>query len=253
MENVIDKPHFVTSAPSILLRNFINHYWLSLNNIQATHVVLPDGAVDIVIRLSGSSSQSLVYGTVTTATEISLKQNSHYLGIRFQPGQSRHFIKATAHELTNGCEPVDQLLSFSLKNVPDDITQQNIFALLDQLMIEHLNKQSPARSRIDEAIKFIELTHGIGSVNEATSIFGKSRRQLERVFLETVGVSVKSFSSIARFHHAAALLSQQFSSLADIAIDAGYSDQSHMTHEFSRIAKISPAKLAYRDVVFLQD
>lgn len=253
MNTAINKPQFLSAAPSILLSNFVNHYWLSLNNIDLTHVVLPDGAVDIVINLTSASAHSLVYGTVTTATEIALKQNSHYLGIGFKPGQSRHFIKVAAYELTHSCAPVDQLLSFSLKNIPENITHRNIFAQLDQLLIKHLSKQSPTRSRIDEVIKFIETTHGSGNMDEATSIFGRSQRQLERVFLETVGVSAKSFSSITRFHHATTLLSERLLSLADIAIDAGYSDQSHMTHEFSRIAKISPARLACRNVVFLQD
>ena len=71
--------------------------------------------------------------------------------------------------------------------------------------------------------------------------------------VETVGVSPKFFCSITRFRHAARLLQRASASLAGVAFESGYSDQSHMSHEFKRLADSSPAAYARGDVAFLQD
>lgn len=115
-----------TFAPSAPLRDFVSHYWLSFDNPDLTYPVLPDGAVDLVFQACGASAQSLIYGTTTTRTDISLARHSHYLGIRFRPGQSRHFMKAAAQELTDGCESAQGLLSFSLDGVSEKLAERRV-------------------------------------------------------------------------------------------------------------------------------
>lgn len=91
-------------------------------------------------------------------------------------------------------------------------------------------------------------------MREVAAAFGKSPRQLERLFLETVGVPFKFFSMITRFNRTAHLIaSQPQRALAEVAIEAGYADQSHMTRDFMRLAGISPGKLARDNVAFPQD
>jgi AraC-like DNA-binding protein len=242
-----------TAAPSLLLRNFVSHYWLSLDNTDLTHAALPDGAVDLVVSTHGSSTRSWVYGTTTTRTDIGLEPNNHYLGVRFKPGQSRHFINAATYELTDRCEPAGGLIHFSLDQLSENIANQDVFTLLNNALETYLAKRQPVRTKIDDVINLIESMHGNIRIDDAASVFDRSRRQLERVFLETVGVSAKLFSSITRFHHAAALIAQRSSTLVDVAAEAGYTDQSHMTHDFQRMARVSPAMYARRHVVFLQD
>lgn len=242
----------ISACPSRPLRRFISHYWLSLDNTDSTHTVLPDGAIDIVIEYRGSSVQSLAYGTSTSSAVVALEKSSHYLGIRFKPGQGRHFIKAAAKELTDHCEPTEGLLSFSLGGVLDAVASPRVFARLDAILENHAAILQPAPAGVDEVIAMIENGHGTVAVEEAAAAFGKSRRQLERVFLETVGISPKLFSAIVRFRHAATLV-QRSTSLAAVAFEAGYFDQSHMSHEFRRLAGVSPAMLARGNVAFLQD
>ena len=244
---------FVTAPPSRPLRAFISHYWLSLDNRDATHTVLPDGTVDLVVSRFPASARSWVYGSATSRIGLALEQRCHYLGVRFKPGQSRHFIDAAADELTDRCEPAEGLLLFPFDGVPESVVNEDIFACLNTLFEHHLAGREPAPSGIDRVVALIEATHGTTRIDEAAASFGKSRRQFERVFLETVGVSAKFFSSVTRFRRAAALMQRPFVSLADIAFESGYSDQSHMSHEFRRLANVSPATYARSRVAFLQD
>lgn len=158
------------SLPSAPLRDFVGHYWLSLDNRTPTFAALPDGAVDLVIEVRGSSGVGWVYGTTTTRTEVILGQGSHYLGIRFRPGCSRHFLAAAAHELTDACEPARGLILFGLGNVPERIGRGDVFERLDDVLERHVARRQPARARIDAA----------------AACFGRSRRQFERAFLSTV-------------------------------------------------------------------
>jgi AraC-like DNA-binding protein len=241
------------SRPSTPLLPFVSHYWLSLHSTESRHAVLPDGAVDLVIEVRGASGVDLVYGTTTTRTDVAVEPGSHYLGVRFRPGQSRHFVGAPARELTDASESARGLLLFGLDDVPERITDRDVFARLDAVLQRHVARRQPARARIDDVIASIEAAHGTARIDEAAALFGKSRRQFERAFLETVGVTAKLFAQIARFHHASDLLARSSLSLADIAAESGYSDQSHMNHAFNRLARTSPAACARGDVAFLQD
>lgn len=243
----------VRAPPSFLLREYVSHYWLCRHNSDRTHEVLPDGCVDVVVSVSGSSARSAVYGTTTTRREVPVEVGSHYLGIRFKPGRSRHFLAASAIELTDRCEGAAGLLELALDEVPEKVSDDCVFSTLDAVLERHVLKHPPARSGIDHVIDSIETAHGMLRIKTLAAMLGKSTRQLERVFLETVGITPKLFSRIVRFRRASALVSSSPSSLADIAAEAGYSDQSHMSNEFRLLGDISPAVFGRRDVVFLQD
>ena len=252
-EMVHANQRYVTYSPSARLREFVSHYWLSLDNPDVTYTALPDGAVDLVVHVDGRTARSWVYGTTTLPTDISLQQHSHYLGIRFRPGQSRHFINAMAHELTDRHEAANHVLRFSLDEVPERLGSGDVTAALDRHLENHLAKWQPTRNRIDDVIDYIECFHGARKVSDAAAVFGRSRRQFERVFLETVGVSAKFFSRIMRVCHAAALIAASSRrSLAEVAAHTGYADQSHMNHDFRELTRISPGRLGH-DVAFLQD
>ncbi|MGF1567100.1 MAG: DUF6597 domain-containing transcriptional factor [Nodosilinea sp.] len=240
--------------PSPALRGVVNHYWLCPNNSSSAYVALPDGAIDIAFKVDHNSINSWVYGTTTTRVDIPLNQQCHYFGIRFRPGQSRHFIQASAYELTNTYEATQGLLKFSLEPLTEAVLMGNIVQHFNRVLEAHLAWLSTSLQPIDQAIHLIEAAHGAVSMDEAAAVFGQSHRQFERVFLETVGVSAKTFAKIIRFQHTTKrLVSQGQLSLAHIAAELNYSDQSHMSHDFKRLAGLSPRQFLQAHVAFLQD
>ncbi len=255
MHDTFAKPQFFLKRPSTCLTPYVSHFWLSLNNQATEHIILPDGAVDIVIKIKGSNALTSVYGTTTQATAIALDQHCHYLGIRFAPGQSRHFLHASASDVTDRCESGQHLLQFSLKDIFDRTINASVFNRLDQVLLAHLSGVSPTRTRLDNAIAMIQHSNGQVSMELAADVFCRSLRQFERSFQTTVGVSPKFFSQIVRFQHAIAAAEQSTStfSLSDLAVMAGYADQSHMTHAFQRMASQSPKQFLRKNVAFLQD
>ena len=254
----LSKPANLTvAAPVTALRGYVSHYWFSPCCPDNLFMALPDGAVDVVLQISPTDIQSWVYGTPTYRIDIPLNQDCHYVGIRFQPGQSRHFMKPSAHDLTNTSVAAREALHFSMNSVLDTLPKQSstrIKQQLDQLLAQHLWHCSPKHQAIDNAIRCIQASRGTVVIRDVADDFGRSRRHFERIFLETVGIPAKTFAKIIRFHHAVRLMARsQRLPLSQIAAELNYADQSHMTHDFKNLAGVSPTRFDDTHVAFLQD
>lgn len=249
--NAISVPYRI-GRPAAPLRHYISHYWLSLNNTDTTYAILPDGTVDMVATLGNSAHRVDVFGTTTLRTELTLEVGGHYLGIRFKPGQSRHFVAARGTDITDRFQPAADLTSIDILGAAEFATIEGMFAYLDSELMTHLKRHPPRYAKIDQAIQYIESTQGTAKIAEVADLYGKSRRQFERNFLAAVGVPAKLFAEIMRFQHASLLLSHTTMPLAQLAAELGYTDQSHMTHEFVRFYGQPPARTREHDA-FLQD
>jgi AraC-like DNA-binding protein len=89
---------------------------------------------------------------------------------------------------------------------------------------------------------------------------GWSRRHLTERFRAQLGISPKAYARVLRFQHAHALLMEprRGRTLADVAMDAGYYDQSHLTRDFAALAGMTPGSYAANaeagpEVRFVQD
>ncbi len=66
---------------------------------------------------------------------------------------------------------------------------------------------------------------------------------LAKCFRRAFGLSVGQYARLQRMRHAARLLIDTDDSLAEVAYDTGFFDQSHLTNSFQQIAGFSPAEL----------
>jgi AraC family transcriptional regulator len=66
---------------------------------------------------------------------------------------------------------------------------------------------------------------------------------VSRMFKQHLGVTVSQYQRQLRLQRVTRALLESDESLADLAEDHGFADQSHMTREFSRVTNWSPAKL----------
>lgn len=240
------------SLPAIPLRAYISHYWLSLDNTDDTYSIWPDGTIDVVVTVGATDLRTEIFGSTTSRADLPLAIGSHYLGIRFRPGQSRHFLDIPASALTDCVQPVDGAFFLDASEVAELISMNGLFARLDTILLGHLRRRPPHHSQMDDVIRHIETTRGSLRISQLVDMYGRSSRQFERQFLAVVGLPAKLFAEINRFQHAATLLAHTTLPLAQIASELGYADQSHLTHEFSRFSEMPPSRLR-QHVAFLQD
>lgn len=241
----------IVQRPAPALRPFVEHYWLSLHNPAHVHRVVPDGRVDAVIEVNEADWQGWAYGSTTRPTALPCTPGCHYLGIRFRPGQSRHFLRASAHELTDRREDLRQLLRVPAEALAALAGRGDALAEIDRRLAAVLHDAPPQAHHADLMVRDIEAAQGALRLGELAARLGRSPRRLQRLFLEAVGVTPKFFSLITRARRAAQLMATPGRpSLADVAAQAGYADQSHMTRDFTRLAGASPARW---QAAFLQD
>src|SRR5690606_19821593 len=76
---------------------------------------------------------------------------------------------------------------------------------------------------------------------------GTGLRQMQRQFKRWAGQSQRELQLYVRAERAFALVQQQENPVwSDVALQAGYSDQSHFGREVKRISGFSPAQFAQR-------
>ena len=76
-------------------------------------------------------------------------------------------------------------------------------------------------------------------VGEVAGELGVSSRQLQRRVSDAVGYGPKTLQRVLRFRRLQAL---PVAPLVELALDAGYADQAHMTAEVTRLAGMPPVR-----------
>jgi len=81
------------------------------------------------------------------------------------------------------------------------------------------------------------------SLSELATVVDRSPSQIVRAFRRWRGISLGSFARRLRAEHARRALLETNASLSEISLEAGYSDQSHMTRELSLYLGCTPGRL----------
>ncbi len=111
---------------------------------------------------------------------------------------------------------------------------------VEQYLIKKLNLDKQ-NNNVMNAIYRILVSKGTSNISELTGFTGVSQRQLERLFLEYVGVSPKKLSCLVRYQYLwqDILFNGNFN-FQDGVFKYGYTDQSHLINDFRKYHTMSP-------------
>jgi AraC-like DNA-binding protein len=195
--------------------------------------VVPDACVDLIWlgeRLS-------IAGPDITARVVTLAPGSRLVGVRLRPGTAGPVLGLPASELRDASP-----------DAADVLGRDVAAALLDELAAgsdPHAVLRRAMRLRgvaePDPLVRaaVIALGRPRARVGEVAGELGVSGRQLQRRVCDAVGYGPKTLARVLRFRRLQALAPAP---LAELALDAGYADQAHMTAEVTRLAGISPVR-----------
>ena len=176
-----------------------------------------------------------------------LETNSNLIGIRFKAENFGFLSRVPLIETKN--------LSINLSEIfskPDlaNLSQINKFEtsidkvkFLEAIVLTKLTKNYEKQDLLVLSVaKYIRLIKGNINVQDLARLYNLSLRQLERRFKKNIGLTIKEFSSIIRFNitkRKIKNLTKQ--SLLEIAVEVGFFDHAHMTHEFKRLSGENPS------------
>jgi len=96
-------------------------------------------------------------------------------------------------------------------------------------------------------VKIIEANRSEVRISEVAAAVNLSVRQLERRFRCSTGLSPKQYARARRIRATAInMLEETEVNMASRALEMGFTDQSHLTHEFSTLTGRSPNSFAKR-------
>lgn len=268
MKNDTDQPatvpQYVEYTPPPELQGPVECFWSRVSPDATgefgsdSHLVLPDGCIDIVFNCSGQAIRggspflparpdpSLVVGTMTRPLAVNTTGPVHFVGVRFKPGKAHQFLGVSAHEVTDISVALDDVwgkdAEFLKESILDlSLPNRQILALEQELSRRALRLDVCDRN-LERLVAFIEHNRGAVSVESLASLAGLSRQHLARKFDHYIGVSPKIFCRIVRFRGVLALKRERTLDWTSLALDLGYFDQAHMIRDFKEFTGTSPMK-----------
>jgi len=233
---------FQRYAPPPEIRNFVESIWTfeaSRSGQELKDHILPDVGSEIICRMDVRSGV-FIRGAKLLLEEIAIEGPACYMGARLRPGIGPQLFKVAAKDMF-GSRLALADLGFSTIIHPGKSGRQTFTrALLDLFRQRNLADGTKIALR---AADVISGNHGRISADAVASALGCSTRHLHREMLAVIGMGPKTVARIARIRRAITLLRLSDQPLAQVAYEAGYSDQAHMTREFSVLKAPSPARL----------
>ena len=235
--------------PSPDLAPFVDYYWIVRWDLrgQPPHeqAVLPHPTV----HLTFEPERTAIYGVVTRLFVRRIEGEGAALGVRFRPGGFRPFWPEPIARLTGQIVAADQLLGSAGEQArqvvvtgPDDaVLVDRVQALLDSIR----PTRDPVAEEVAAMVARIVADPALRRVDELAATLGLPVRRLQRLFADYVGVSPKWVMRRARLHEAA-LRAEQGGPVdwAALASDLGYSDQAHLTRDFTATIGEPPGRYA---------
>lgn len=244
----------------VRLGDFVDCFWTVRGAAGAEsppNRILPDNCIDVIFDLADPAGGPRIVGTMLEAAVIHYDAPVDLFGVRFRPGAAPLFLGVAANELTASIVAADAI--WSRTQSVDDMLRSSApeqrVAVLEGWLADRLRPR-PHADRARAAMAVIAQSRGAISLASLCTLLAVSNRTLLRAFETSVGVGPKVAMRVARLHAAARMLERNANmSIAQIALECGYSDQPHLTHDFVALAGLAPN--AYREeqrlVRFLQE
>lgn len=195
--------------------------------------IVPDACVDLI----WSGERLTIAGPDTRARLVALAPGARMVGVRLRPGVAGALLGLPAGELRD-VSP----------DAADVLGHDQAEALLDALGAgedPHVILLAAAERRLEAGpdplvrAAVAALDRPRARVEAVAAELGLSARQLQRRVGDAVGYGPKTLARVLRFRRLQALPPAP---LVELALEAGYADQAHMTAEVTHLAGMPPVR-----------
>ncbi len=239
----------------------IEAVWASIADHSGDYRVLPDGRCDIILRFHAMARPIRDIAVVVTAPttkhyDVPVEPGFGFAGIRLRPGYFQCVLGFRPGDLRgealvgkaaiSACPPLAELCTEA--DTPDALPARLI------AFVRSRNEQGHALPSLQtrQILGAFHASSGRLPVREIAQMHNLSQRSVQRIVQDATGLPPKSYAQILRFHRALRLLRDHRLTPSEAAHEAGYVDQSHMTHALRRFGSLSPARLTDVTLVTLR-
>jgi AraC-like DNA-binding protein len=194
---------------------------------------LREGTIDLIGPHHGPRVDNLAPGAMV-------------IGVRLHPGAAA-ILGTPADEITDRQVPLEAFWGRAAGRLADQLAEKESSEEMTSLLAAAFKRQARSSSAADplaaELVGALQ-RDSTGRIDEIARDLFVSPRQLRRRCLHALGYGPKTLQRLLRFQRYLALSQlHRDVGIASLAIEAGYADQSHLTHEAVQLAGVPPAKL----------
>jgi len=245
---------YVETPAHFPLDQFVRCFWfLKADSAESSRPqkILPDGCMEIVIHIgtpfrrirnnaSRTQDGAFLVGQLTECFVLENNSSANVMGVRFKPAGTATFMPFALSEIQNEEITLESLWGRAGRSLQDAVIHAKSDAdrirVIERFLMGRLQPER-VDPRLGEAVRLIEHHRGRITVSDISASVGWSLRQLERQFLNRIGIGPKALIRTLRFQTLLQLaLSGTTPNWASFAIDCGFFDQAHLIHEFKRFA-----------------
>ncbi|MFJ2958301.1 helix-turn-helix domain-containing protein [Streptomyces sp. NPDC087270] len=200
--------------------------------------VLPDGCMDLIWH----DGTLLVAGPDTAAHAAHDRPGAAYAGLRFAPGAGPGLLGVPAREMRDLRVPLADLWPGARARQLAERAGDDPVAVLEQWVSRRTREVGPA----DPLPRRVAGALAAGrTVAEVAGRTGLGERQLRRRCEAAFGYGPKTLARILRLQRALEL-ARAGTPFADVAAEAGYADQPHLSREVRALAGVPLGELVRR-------
>jgi AraC-like DNA-binding protein len=231
--------------------------------------IVPDGCFELIVHLGEPFVEHAVHARESSATSavpraqdrallaatlrrtvvVAASGEVDVIGVRFHPARAYPFLAVAPAEVVDTVAPAIDVMARELSTLParlEPAASETLFTAVENALMARLGRVGSDR-RFDRLASALTAADG-AAVASLAGAAGISLRQFERLFKSRAGVSAKTLQRVVRFHRVASRLLDEDDApdLATLALDEGFFDQAHMSHEFRALAEVSPSRYLER-------
>jgi AraC-like DNA-binding protein len=234
-------------TPAAGLMHCIAHYWVVSWDLRGhkPHVqeTLPHPNVHIVFE----RGNSMVGGVFTEKFSRVLEGRSQVFGIKFKPGGFRPFLKAPVSSLANRMVPVNSIFGKDADALEEVLLsasdEDEMIAAANEFFVLRAPEPDKTVQLAGDLVERILREPDIKTVDDLAERSGISKRSLQRIFNEYVGINPKWVIRRYRLHELVERLdSGAQMDWAQLALELGYFDQAHLINDFKSIVGRTPVQ-----------
>lgn len=220
--------------------------------------IVPDGCIEMCFILGDDikryiseteftiQPRAMIIGQITTPYYVQPTGYVNSFSVRFYPYGFANFIQTPIQELADRDTPLEEVFDkHSAKTLETAIiealsTQERI-EIAESFLKNRLQESTVRDQIVKSTIDVLYQTNGKASINSILKDDLHKRRNLERNFSKSVGISPKQLGKIIRLQAALnSLLNQKDETLTQIAYESEYYDQAHFIKDFKEFTGVNP-------------
>lgn len=252
--------NYQTFEPNNKLMILIKCYWALESPKEETsekQTIVPDGCMEMIFHYGNLYRQytengksiiqprCFVIGQLTRPLEIEPTGETGIFSVRFHPNGFLPFATVPIKEMENAAVSLEKLFGKDGQEIEQKILTANSTSerikLIETFLLSRLTDTETVDRIVKSTVETILTTNGQLSVDELSKQMNINRRQLERKFSSTIGLSPKQLSKTIRLQATLKmLLNKKFTSLTALAYESEYYDQAHFIKDFKELTGFTP-------------